>query len=138
VLRGLAVVAGVALGVAGCGSSRTYSVDEVVSSFAKSGYPLVTIELPRGSRAAIEGSALRPLDGGEVMVFVGSDAEAREAWADFVRVGPDADSFDALRANVMVVSDGGLSKHERRRIRDALDDLPDRGDAVSVLSQETG
>jgi hypothetical protein len=134
VLRGLAVVAGVALGVAGCGSSRTYSVDEVVASFAENGYPLVMIELPRGSRAAVEGSALRPRDGGEVMVFVGSDAEAKEVWADFVRVGPDADSFDALRANVMVVSDGGLTKQERRRIREALDDLPDRGDAVSVLT----
>jgi hypothetical protein len=73
-----------------------------------------------------------------IVLVLGSDAGAREAWADFVKVGPDANSFDALRANVMVVSDGGLSKQERRRIRDALDDLPDRGDAVSVLSQETG
>jgi hypothetical protein len=138
VVRRFAVVASVALGVAGCGSSRTYSVDEVIASFAKSGYPLVMIELPRGSHAAIEGSVLRPRDGGEVMVIVLSDAEAREAWADFVRLSPDADSFDALRANVMVVSDGGLGKQERQRIRGALDDLPDRGDAVSIISQETG
>jgi hypothetical protein len=137
VLRGLAVIAGVTLGVAGCGSSSTYSVDEVVASFARSGYPLVVIELPRGSPAAIGGRALRPREGGDVMVFVGSDAAAREAWADFVRVGSDADSFSALRANVMVVSDGGLSSQERRRIRDALGELPDRGDPVRILSQET-
>jgi hypothetical protein len=116
VVRRLAVVATVALAVAGCGSSQTYSVDEVIASFAKSGYPLVMSELPRGY-AAIEGNVLRPRDGGNVMVLVLSDAEARQAWADFVRLGPDADSFDALRG--------------------ALDDLPDRGDAVSVISQET-
>ena len=136
-VRRLAVVATVALAVAGCGSSQTYSVDEVIASFAKSGYPLVMSELPRGY-AAIEGNVLRPRDGGDVMVLVLSDAEARQDWADFVRLGPDADSFDALRANVMVVSDEGLSKQERQRIRDALDDLPDRGDAVSIISQETG
>jgi hypothetical protein len=64
VVRRFAVVASVVLGVAGCGSSKTYSVDEVAASFANSGYPLVMIELPRGSssRAAIEGSALRPRD----------------------------------------------------------------------------
>src|SRR5687768_12285202 len=98
VLKGLAgVIAVVALAAAACGSPRTYSVDEVVASFAESGYPLVVVELPPGSRAAIEGSALKPRDGGEMMVLIGSDGAAREAWGDFVKVGPDADSFAALR-----------------------------------------
>ena len=109
-LKGLALLVGVALAVAGCGSSRTYSAGEVVASFAKTGYPLVTVELPPGSPAAVEGDVLRPRNGGAMMVFVGSDAAAKTVWADYVRVGADADSFDALRANVMVVSEGGLSK----------------------------
>ena len=52
-----------------------------------------------------------PTDRSRFWVVVGTDATTKEAWPDF-KEQQDADSFDARRANVMVVSDGGMTADE--------------------------
>lgn len=135
------------------GSSQTYSIDEVREAFA--GQRIALSEAPTRQH-------LRPCTGGcflpaqmvtdlpatrdelvPLTVVVASDSEADDAWPDYV-AQQDAVSFDARRANVVVVSDGpavvsvsGLDAKrraelraalawQRDRIRAALASLPDR------------
>jgi hypothetical protein len=74
---------------------------------------------------------LVPKSGPSFIVVVANDAEADRAWSDYERF-QDADSFDARRANVVVVSDAGPPAREQRRIVAALAALPDRGSPVEI------
>jgi hypothetical protein len=71
-----------------------------------------------------------------------SDGEANKAWSAYVAVGPAADSFDARRANVLVISDEGVGADARRRILSALAALPETRrqgrDTPSVVTLKVG
>ena len=161
----LVIVIVVALVAAGCGgSSQTYSKDEVREVFARLGSPL---EEERG-RPGLGGGGISfgliatdlPATRDELVlapftVVVASDSEADDAWPTYV-AQQDARSFDARRANVVVVSNSRLGlvsddgfDAERRalirrertalamqrvRIRGLLAALPDRGFPVVIAS----
>jgi hypothetical protein len=128
-----------ALSISGCGSSLTYSTDDANRAFGRHGIQLVSVDdglLPprNGARLVPSGEGLlQPRSGEDFLVLVVSDGEANKAWSAYVAVGPAADSFDARRANVLVISDEGVGADARRRILSALAALPDRGDKVATL-----
>jgi len=72
-------------------------------------------------------------NGEDFLVLVLSDSHADKAWDAYVAVGPHSDSFDARRANVLVIADNGVSADARKRIVAALASLPDHGDRVATL-----
>ena len=113
-----------------CSSSKTYSAHETTGAFKRHGYTLVEFEFPSGSHGR-RGSVFVPRGGLPFSVFVGTDADAEQAWPDY-EAQQDADRFDARRANVVVISDGGLTAAHRQRIRAALAALPDRGAPVVI------
>ena len=134
----LAILVSVAivLSGSGCGedhASMTYSVDEVLEAFEAVEYPLVESPLPGATTAAANGGYLFPRDGAPVSVFVATDQEADDAWPDYVRLGGDEDSLTIRRANVLAISDGGLSSVANGHVRAGMDALPDKGYAVDVL-----
>jgi hypothetical protein len=134
VVGALALIAVAASASCG-GDSQTYSLEETKAAFARHGYVLVHPgpaqfpNVPEG--VVIPESYLVPKAGPRFMVIVGSDAEADAAWRDYDRL-QDADSFDACRANIVVVSDDGPPARERRRVLAALATLPDRGLPVEI------
>jgi hypothetical protein len=125
--------------VSGCGSSPTYSADTIKGAFSHHGLPLVSVtdQIPHtsnGSGLATSGKAAFVTRNGEdFLVLVLSDGEADKAWEAYVAVGPDSRSFDARRANVLVIADDGVSAEARKRIVSALSALPDYGDKVATL-----
>jgi len=124
------------LSIAGCGGddvSRTYSVDEVLRAFSVARYPLVEKPPPAGTAAAAEGTYLVPKKSAPLVVVVGTDQGADEAWPGYISVGGDEDSLTARRANVVAISDGGLTSRAKARVRSAMNELPDRGHTVDVL-----
>jgi hypothetical protein len=115
--------------VAGCGGGgKTYDRQQVSAAFERHGYRLTEWEIPAGSAAAQEGDLLVPIGSRpRFWVAVGTDAGAEEAWPDF-EDQQDADSFDARRVNVMVVSDGGMSAGQIERVLAALRSLGSQGE----------
>lgn len=85
--------------------------------------------VPEG--VAIPGSLLVPRSDESFLVFVAHDSDADAAWPDYERQQDD-DSFDARRANVVVISDDGPPAGVRMRILAALADLPGRGSRVEI------
>lgn len=130
--RTTVLLAGVVLfvaGLTGCGgdSTRTYSVDEVLNAFAVEGYPLVEVRP--------EGLYLAPRNDEPLIVQVLTDREAEEAWSGFVTVGAGDGSLTVRRANVLAISDVGLTSDARAHVRSAMAALPDRGVAVDSLEE---
>jgi hypothetical protein len=134
-LAGVAVVL-----LTSCGASDTYDAEEARAAFETQGWVLVE---PPPDPA---GSALNPLesgkptflaprDGAPFFVFVGTATDADDVWAGYE---PDHGprTFDARRANVLVLSDHSLDASQRRQIRAALAALPDRGSPVVVEGAE--
>lgn len=117
------------------GGAQTYSVEETMGAFARQGYALVRPDssrfryVPEG--VALPSGLLVPKSDESLLVFVVRDSEADAAWSDYERL-QDADSFDARRANVVVLSDDGSPAGVRKRILLALAGLPDRGSPVEV------
>ena len=113
--------------------------DRRCQASSRHGIQLVSVDddlLPprNGARLVRSGEGLlEPRSGEDFLVLVVSDGEANKAWNAYVAVGPDADSFDARRGNVLVISDEGVSADARRRILSALAALPDHGDNVATL-----
>lgn len=68
-----------------------------------------------------------------MVVLVTSKANADESWAGFVNVGGETDSLTIRRANVLLMSDGGMSRDAKTRARRAMAALPNRGHDVDVL-----
>jgi hypothetical protein len=138
-MRRVLMVAVLAFVAAGCGERRaTYDRDEVVDAFKRHGYTLgsgYTFGPPRGSAAAHDGDLLAPRGGAEFIVLVISDAAADDAWHVY-ESQPTFHSFDARRANVVVISDSGLRLIQRRRVLDALSSLPARGAAVMIAGRK--
>jgi hypothetical protein len=66
---------------------------------------------------------------------VTSDAAADKAWGDYDSQ-QTSDSFDARRANVVVISDSGLAVRQRQRVLGAMSSLPDRGAPVVIAGRE--
>ena len=121
---------------AGCngeGASSTYAVDEVIGAFEAASFPVFERPPPEGTAAAAEGTYLFPRRAAPVVIYVATDEAADEAWADYVRLGGDDDSLTVRRANVVAISDGGLTTQAKRRVRAAMAALPERGFAVDVV-----
>lgn len=133
-MLGLAVVAVVSTSACG-GASQTYSSEETKTAFAREGLVLVVPDearfryVPEG--VALPSSLLVPESDESFLVFVARDSDAEAAWPDYERQQDD-DSFDARRANVVVVSDDGPPAPTRKRILAALAALPDRGSPVEI------
>jgi hypothetical protein len=122
----------------GCGSSRTYNADELKREFDAHGVELVTPAdrwlQPRWVDLITNADqVLQPRSREDFLVLVLSEAHAKKAWSALVTLGPDSDSFDARRANVLVIADDGVSPDTRRRILSALGALPDHGDRVEII-----
>ena len=124
----------------GCGSSPTYSADTAKRAFSRQGLPLVPVtdqmsQTRNGRRLATSGeAAFMTRSGEDFLVLILSDGNADKAWAAYVALGPDSDSFDARRANVLVIADDGVSADARKRIVAALASLPNHGDRVATLA----
>jgi hypothetical protein len=133
-LTTLAIVA------AGCGKSATYDTDEVVAAFKRHGLTLRN-GYPFGSTREIvdahDGDLLipTPRSRAEFIVLVISNAAADDAWRDY-EPQQTPDSFDARRANVMVISDSGLSTSQRRRVLGALSSLASKGAPLMVAGRK--
>ena len=122
--------------LAGCGERSSYTADDVQKAFAGQGFDLVT---PKALDQVLAsgGTIFTPRTGESFMVGVGPNSEVDAGWAaDYERVGGDADSFDARRVNVVVISDGGLTTKQIQRVLAALASLPDRGE-IDVASTRT-
>jgi len=116
--------------VSSCGGeSQTYSVEETKKAFERSGYVLVTPSVPQVPN--LPEGVLSPTNHQVFFVFVGTDAEADEAWPDYERL-QDENSFDVRRANVMVIADDGPPSADRERVLAAFASLPDRGSQVDI------
>lgn len=105
-----------------------YSVEETKEAFDRNGYVLVTPLVPQVPN--LPEGVLAPKDQ-VFLVFVGTDAEADEAWPDYEGL-QDENSFDVRRANVVVIADHGPPSADRERVLAALASLPDRGSAVDI------
>jgi hypothetical protein len=91
--------------------------EEVEHAFAREGFALQSLQLPR---LEAEGDILGPINFKPFMVFVlRTEALASEHFEPYRTHTLDA--FNLLRRNVFVISDSGLTKHQRDRIRAALD-----------------
>ena len=124
------------IALAGCRGERpAYSTEEVVEAFQRQGYTLAASQFPEESAAAREGHLLTPRGGQPFLVVVGSDGAVDDGWRDYSSQ-QTLDSFDARRANVLVISDSGLAPAQRERVLAALSSLPDRGAAVVVAGRE--
>ena len=134
-----AILIGLALALSGCSGNDgawTYSADEVRSAFRDAGYPLIKIAPPAGIQfPSSEGTYFEPQGGGPPWVLVTSPANVEDSWAGFVKVGGDSDSLTMRRANVLFISDGGMSPSAKVRARQAMDGLPDRGFDTEVIEQ---
>lgn len=135
-----ALLAGVAVVLTSCGGSDAYSVDEARAAFETQGWALVEPPPdPAGSGLnpleSGQPTFLAPRDGAAFFVFIGTAADAEDVWAGYE---PDHGprTFDARRANVLVLSDHRLDASQRRQIRAALVALPDRGSPVVVAGAE--
>ena len=127
----------VAFLAAGCGGKdsnhATYSVDEVVAAFADHGFVLVKVEdnTPAAGRETI----LASRNAEKFAVGVTTDAAAADTWKQYVSLGPGPDSLDLKRANVLALSDSGLTSSQKRAVRAAIAALPDRGDEIETLQK---
>jgi len=111
------------------GDSQTYSVEETKEAFDRHGYVLVTPSVPQVSN--LPEGVLAPKDHQVFFVFVGTDAEADEAWPDYERL-QDENSFDVRRTNVVIIADDGPPSADREKVLAALASLPDRGSPVDI------
>ena len=136
----LALALAVAALSSACGASDTYRVGEVQSVFEGQGLDLHEGELPPSPTGtsineinpwASGNTILVPHGDAPLFVFVGSATDAEDVWSMYASQ-QGADTFDARRANVVAVSDGGLTAPDRVRVKAALESLPDKGSAVVV------
>ncbi len=127
-----------ALIAAGCGGKdsdhATYTPDEVVAAFADHGFTLAKVK-DDSPAAAIE-TVFAPQKAEKFAVVVTTDAAAADTWKQYVSMGPDADSLDVKRANVLAISDGGLTDAQREAVQAAVAALPDRGHDVETLQKD--
>jgi hypothetical protein len=139
-MRRVLLLAVLAIVAAGCGTSATYDTDEVVDAFKRHGFTLrngYPFDSARETVDAHDGDLLipTPRSRAEFIVLVLSNAAADDAWRAY-EPGQTPDSFDARRANVMVISDTGLSTSQRRRALGALSSLPSHGAPVMVAGRK--
>ena len=139
------ILIGLALALPGCTGKEeawTYSVEDVRVSFRDAGYPLRKVVPPGGAQIippagvhfpASEGTFLEPRSDGPPWILVTSRANVDESWKNFVEVGGDSDSLTMRRANVLFISDGGMSRSAKERARRAMNDLPDRGYETEII-----
>ena len=135
-MRRVLLLAALAIVAAGCGTSATYDIDEVVDAFKRHGFTLRSgypFGPTRETVGAHDGDLLVPTSrsGADFIVLVVSNAAADEAWRSY-ESQQTPHSFDARRANVVVLSDSGLSTSQRRRLLGALWSLPSKGVPVTV------
>ena len=130
-MRRFIAIALLTIATAGCGESATYSTEEVANAFQRHGYTLVVRALPQATVAAREGDLLTPRGGQPFIVIVASNRAADETWSDY-ESQQTRESFDARRANVVVISDSGLAPRQRTRVLAALSSLADRGAAAVI------
>lgn len=112
----------------------TYTPAEVISAAARQGFDLEPTDVRLAPFDALSGEAFAPRTGDSFTVYVMEDADADGAWTDLVAIRPQGDSLDVRRANVVVVSNGGLERATRFRVVASLWELPDRGLRVDVLT----
>ena len=141
------IMVALALALPGCTGKNdawTYSVEDVRAAFREAGYPLRKVVPPGGAQLippagvhfpASEGTYLEPQSGGPPWVLIASPANVDDSWTNFVKVGGDADSLTMRRANVLFISDGGMSRLAKARARRAMNDLPNRGYETEVLER---
>jgi hypothetical protein len=132
---GLAIV--VVMLASACGASDTYSVDEAKTAFESQGLELREALPQAGGAATPWGSGrklLAPRGKVPFLVYVGSATDAEHLWSMYTANVSEGDSFDARRANVVAISDGGLAARDRARVKAALESLPDKGSPVLVVA----
>jgi hypothetical protein len=123
--------------VTSCGTSATYGVDETQDAFEQHGYVLYEGSPPTPAGADLNPyrtgnpTILLPRGDAPFFVFIGAASDTERVWSMY-QSQQGAGTFDARRANVLVISDSGLSAADRKRVRAALGSLPDRGSPVHV------
>ena len=70
------------------------------------------------------------------MVVVVTDEEARDDCTRFVAFAPGAGSLMLRRANVLAISDSGLTAEAHEPIRAGMRALPDRGAPLDELERQ--
>lgn len=98
--------------------SRTYSPADVVNAFAGQGFTLMDTQL-FGSGDPVE-ALFSPVSQEPFFVYVGrSDRLAKRQFADYERL-KTPETFQVLRGNVIAISDSGLRRGDRKRVRGAM------------------
>ena len=130
----LVLVAFIAVACGGKDTNQsTYSAAEVVAAFAAQGFTLAPVK--DTTPAAGKETVLAPQNAEQFAVLVTTDAAAADTWKQYVSIGPDEDSLDVKRANVLMLSDGGLTKPQRATVEAAVAALPDRGADIETLQR---
>jgi hypothetical protein len=133
-LVSLLVVAFIAAGCGGKDSAHsTYTPAEAAAAFAGQGFTLTKVR-DATPAAAIE-TVFAPQNAEKFAVVVTTDAAAADTWKQYVAIGPDEDSLDVRRANVLAISDGGLTAAQRSAVQAAVAALPDRGADIETLEK---
>jgi hypothetical protein len=133
VIRGLVIAASVGvLVIAAVLTGRngetdaSYERSDVERAFAKQGFTLIDTHL-FGSESSVEAleALLSPVSGEPFLVYIArSDELAKEQFASYAELRTP-DTFDLLRGNVMAISDSGLGRTDRQRVRAAIRALKD-------------
>lgn len=116
----IALVVAAALAVRGEEKRASNDRGDVERAFSQQGFTLIDTHLfgSEGSVEALE-ALLSPVSGEPFFVYIArNDALAKREFATYAELRTP-ETFEVLRGNVMAISDSGLSRRDRQRVRAA-------------------